>query len=76
MNILDELSKVEVFKGCDCSFISEIYKNLRVCEIPVGRSIINFGDTTNDVYINFQGLLDVSYLLQEGKKVTFDFIFC
>ena len=74
MNILDELSQVEVFKGCDSSFVSEIFNHLRVCEIPVGRSIISFGDTTNDVYINFQGLLDVSYLLQEGKKVTFDLI--
>ena len=39
-----------------------------------GQDIITFGDDSGDAYINFAGDLEVTYLLQEGKKVTFDII--
>ncbi len=73
-NILNEIKKVSVFQGCDEAFISEVVENIRISQVPLGQTIVSRGDETKDVYINFDGLLDITYLLEDGKKVTFDLI--
>ncbi len=71
---LENLRTVKLFKGCSDSFLDHVARNIRISRINAGIDIINFGDYTKDVYINFEGLLEVTYLLQEGRKVTFDLI--
>ena len=71
IDIHKEIKRVDVFSSCDDGFIALVAKNLRIKELPSDSEIIRFGEETTDVYINFDGILDISYLFQEGKKVTF-----
>ncbi len=73
-DIFKEIKKVSVFQGCDDAFISEVVENTRVSQVPSGQMIVSRGEETKDVYINFDGLLDITYILEDGKKVTFDLI--
>ena len=71
---LKNLRKVRVFEGCSDTFLEQVLQKIKMSRITSGTDVITFGDDTKDVYINFEGLLEVTYLLQEGRKVTFDLI--
>ncbi len=74
MSLINEFRKVMVFQGCGNNFLSEVVKNTKVSDIHPGKMVVGLGDQTKDVYINFDGILDVTYLLEGGKKITFDLI--
>ena len=72
--IRHQMMKVPAFQGCDDYFISKVAENTKVFDLNPGKAVVSHGDFTKDVYINFEGLLDITYLLEDGKKVTFDLI--
>ena len=74
IEVLKCLEKVKAFEYVDKNFLAEIASELRILKFSSGQDVINFGDETGDAYINLAGVLEVTYLLQEGKKVTFDII--
>ena len=74
IELLKCLEKVKAFEYVDKKFLKEIASELKILKFSAGQDIITFGDNTGDAYINFAGLLEVTYFLQEGKKVTFDII--
>ena len=74
IEVLKCLEKVKAFQYVDKKFLAEIAYELKILKFSSGQDIITFGDNTGDAYINFAGVLEVTYLLQEGKKVTFDII--
>ena len=74
VEVLENLQKVKAFEYVDKKFLEEIASELRILKFSSGQDVVTFGDSTGDAYINFAGILEVTYLLQEGKKVTFDII--
>ena len=74
IEVIKCLEKVKAFEYVDKKFLEEIASELRILKFSSGQDVITFGDDTGDAYINFEGVLEVTYLLQEGKKVTFDII--
>ena len=74
IEVIKCLEKVKAFEYVDKKFLEEIASELRILKFSSGQDVVTFGDDTGDAYINFEGILEVTYLLQEGKKVTFDII--
>ena len=74
IEVLKSLEKVKAFEYVDKKFLTEMASKLIILKFSAGQDIITFGDNTLDAYINFAGVLEVTYLLPEGKKVTFDII--
>ena len=74
LDIRHQIMKVPAFRGCDEPFVARVAENTKVFEASPGTAVVSHGEFTKDVYINFDGLLDITYLLEDGKKVTFDLI--
>ena len=74
IEVLKYLEKVKAFEYVDKEFLAKIASEIKILKFSSGQDIITFGDDSGDAYINFEGILEVTYLLQEGKKVTFDII--
>ena len=67
IEVLKCLQKVKAFQYVDKKFLAEIASELKILKFSSGQDIITFGDNTGDAYINCAGILEVTYLLQEGK---------
>ena len=74
IDVFKHLEKVRPFLGCSEKFLGEVTRKIKVVRLSSGTNVITYGDSSSDVYINFSGLLEVTYLLREGRKVTFDLI--
>ena len=73
-DIKENLKKVKAFKGCQEEFLEEVAQKVIVKKLSSGQNIITYGDSLKEVYISFSGLLEVTYFLSEGRKVTFDLL--
>ena len=74
IEVLKSLEKVKAFEYVDKKCLADISSKLIILKFSAGQDIITFGDNNFDAYINFTGALEVTYLLSEGKKVTFDIL--
>ena len=62
LDIRHQIMKVPAFRGCDEPFIARVAENTKVFEASPGTAVVSHGEFTKDVYINFDGLLDITFI--------------